>query len=186
MRDPDFTLSAGPTAVTVSSSTVSISSISIPFMGTSNGVAWLTASVSGSNTLNVSIANTSALALGESYTGTVIVRANGSLVTDSILNVTLQVGSLSGLMAHPPSWSPIGSGQQQTFTVTNNDGFIVPVVGEFVPGAGFPSVNVQSNVNGSVTLTIIGSAAKGSYSGTLKLLHPFFLAASVPVSLTIP
>jgi hypothetical protein len=190
---PGFT--AGPVAVTVSSSKGPIGSLSIPFVHTSNGMNWLTATVSGGNTLGVSIVDTGALAMAGTYSGTVTVRVNDDPSTDSVLTVTLQAGSCGGLVANPPSWSHIGFAQQ-TFYVTNNDGFIVPVIGGLYPSVFFSGdPRVVNNPDGTVTVRLSSPDLAGidqppGFSGYLVLLNSFchplgFGGVQVPINVTI-
>jgi hypothetical protein len=177
---PGFT--AGPVAVTVSPS---IGSLSIPFVNTSNGMNWLTATVSGGNTLSVSIVDTGALAMAAPYSGTVTVRANDDPSTDSVLTVTLRAGSCSGLVANPPSWSHIGIGfAEQTFYVTNKDGFIVPVFGGLYPPEFdlVPDPRVVNNPDGTVTVRI---DQPSGFSGNLVLFNSFCNSeVQVPINVT--
>jgi hypothetical protein len=149
---------------------------------------WLTATVSGGNTLSVSIVDTGALAMAAPYSGTVTVRANDDPSTDSVLTVTLQAGSCSGLVANPPSWSHIGFAEQ-TFYVTNKDGFIVPVFGGLEPGPCCGDPRVVNNPDGTVTVRI-GIDSPFGFSGYLQLYNSFCHSlfnpgVYVPINVTI-
>jgi hypothetical protein len=181
-------LTASPKVITVTSKRLSIGFISVPYVGTSNGGDWLVAGVSGSNTINVSIANTSTLVFGASYSGTVTVRANNDPATDSVLNVTLQVGAdlklvgSLGVILSPPFIT------SQMVTVITEEGFVVPVVAS-LSNPSIPFVNVAPGPNGSVIVTYNGSiTTPGVYSGTLELFNVFFALSKpihVPVTLVI-
>jgi hypothetical protein len=108
----------GPTQVTVSSSTA-ISSLVVAAINTTDRTNWLCATVTGTNTINVSVGtgtcsglSTTQLATNGTYTGDITVTANGG--STSHLTVTLTVGNTgaggNGVVANP---------SQLTFSTTS-------------------------------------------------------------------
>src|SRR5881628_220587 len=75
----------GTLGIVVSSTTVTITSIFPANIGTTSGGNWLSATVTGANTMNVVIQNTSSLSLNTTYSGSIHVQANGNSATDTVL-----------------------------------------------------------------------------------------------------
>ena len=183
--------------VTVNSTNgTAITSLFVSPISTSSGGNWLSGPGTqvNSNTFTLNVTNTSNLAPGGTYNGTVGVTANGSI--SGSLNVTLTVGSNSGngngLVANPSqiSFTETVPGQAtpavQNVSVTLNNVTIPITAVTFTPSpVGGPNfVNSQAAGNGTYNFTVNSIVTtNGFYSGTATL---FTNSGSInlPINLT--
>jgi Viral BACON domain len=182
--------------VTFTSSTIAITSIQIPAINSIPLSAnWLNATVTGSNTMNVIIQNTSSLSNNTTYNGTIHVQANGNSATDTIVPVALVIGNTGGglLVASPSSVSFVqsapGAGLSQTITLSVNGSQVPAFSTNFAASLGgvvFVNTSVNTLSNGTVTLTVNNAATTaGTYTGNLTIYTQNYGAIGVPVTLTI-
>jgi uncharacterized protein (TIGR03437 family) len=185
--------------VTVNSTNgTAITTLFVSPISTSSGGNWLSGpgtQVNG-NTFTLNVTNTSSLAPGGTYNGTVGVTANGNGGLTGTLNVTLSVGSNSGngngLVANPSqiSFTETTPGQAtpavQNVSVTLNNVAIPINSVSFTPSPlGGPNfVNSQAAGNGTFNFTVNSIVTtNGFYSGTATLFTNSGIV-NLPISLT--
>jgi uncharacterized protein (TIGR03437 family) len=188
----NFTAAVGGSApsqnvnITASGVPATISSVSAT---TTTGQNWVQASTSSTGVVTVNV--TPSILVAGSYTGTVTVNTTSG-ITSFQVNLTVGSGGTpsSGLVANP---SPItfnvaaaGQNPTQNVTVTLN-GAAAPITSFTfapVPVLGPNFLNLATNADGSVTLTVNNVVTTpGIYQGTLTL-YTSTGGVSVPVTLT--